>query len=175
MPENTTITLTESEAALFGDILIFVLLFVLVFYILTVIASWKILVKAGEKGWKALIPIYNVYVLYKIVKMQKWFWITLCASFIYSIILSLNGYNPDTNQFNENLTVGNTVAVGISTVVMMAIGLYVQITYAIRTSRAFGHGAAFAVGLFFFQNIFWLILGFGSSKYHKKYVAKLKG
>lgn len=174
MPETTTITLTGSEAALFNNMLASFLLFALIFYILTVIASWKILTKAGEKGWKALIPIYNVYVLYKIVKMQKWFWITLCASFVYGMILALNGYNPDTNKFSDNLTVGNTVAIGISTIVMMAIGLYVQITYAIRTSRAFGHGTAFAVGLFFFQNIFWLILGFGGSKYNKKYVAKLK-
>ena len=35
-------------------------------YVLLVIADWKIFAKAGEAGWKSLIPIYNLYVLCKI-------------------------------------------------------------------------------------------------------------
>ena len=35
--------------------------------ILTIIANWKIFTKAGEKGWKTLIPIYNLVTLFKIV------------------------------------------------------------------------------------------------------------
>lgn len=34
--------------------------------ILTIIANWKIFTKAGEKGWKSLIPIYGTVVLFKI-------------------------------------------------------------------------------------------------------------
>ena len=37
------------------------------FYVLIIVAQWKIFVKAGQEGWKALIPIYNVVVLYKII------------------------------------------------------------------------------------------------------------
>jgi len=35
---------------------------------------WKIFEKAGEKGWKALIPIYNYYIWLKIIK-RPWWWI----------------------------------------------------------------------------------------------------
>ena len=41
------------------------------------VAEWKILTKAGEEGWKCLIPIYNVYVLSKIVGISFWY-ILLC-------------------------------------------------------------------------------------------------
>lgn len=38
----------------------------LVSYVLLAIAGWKMFEKAGEAGWKALIPIWNTYILYKI-------------------------------------------------------------------------------------------------------------
>ena len=35
--------------------------------VLLIIAQWKMFEKAGEGGWKSLIPFYNVYTLVKIV------------------------------------------------------------------------------------------------------------
>lgn len=40
--------------------------------ILTVIANWKIFVKAGKPGWAALIPIYNLVVLYQVAGVSPW-------------------------------------------------------------------------------------------------------
>lgn len=173
MNQTTTIELTQREAEVVGGTLIMVCIFALIFYILTVIAGWKIFEKAGEKGWKALIPIYNVYIMYKIVKMQKWFWITLLASFIFGMCCGFAGYDPNLNNF-ENLSMGGAITVGVAAIVYAIIALYVEITYSIRTARAFGHGVGFAVGLILLPSIFWLIIGFGSSKYNKKYVDKLK-
>ena len=34
--------------------------------VLAIIAMWKIFQKAGEEGWKAIIPFYNAYTLVKI-------------------------------------------------------------------------------------------------------------
>ena len=34
--------------------------------ILGIIAMWKIFVKAGEPGWAAIVPFYNIYTLFKI-------------------------------------------------------------------------------------------------------------
>jgi len=31
------------------------------------VAEWRIYTKAGEHGWAVLIPIYNMYVLYRII------------------------------------------------------------------------------------------------------------
>lgn len=42
------------------------------------IGMWKLYEKAGEKGWKCLIPIYNDYILYEIVYGNGWkFFLTL--------------------------------------------------------------------------------------------------
>lgn len=42
-------------------------LFAGVLGLISVIALWKIFTKAGEEGWKAIIPFYNLYVLTKLV------------------------------------------------------------------------------------------------------------
>ncbi len=65
----------------------------LVIFILIVAAWWQIFVKAGEEGWKAIIPIYNIIVLLKIVG-REWWWILLLlipfVGFIVWIIVSLD-------------------------------------------------------------------------------------
>src|SRR5580698_7289796 len=40
----------------------------------TIAGRWRIFEKAGEKGWKALIPIYNYYIWLKLLK-RPWWWI----------------------------------------------------------------------------------------------------
>jgi signal peptidase I len=50
---------------------------VLIVIILAALAGlWKVFEKAGEKGWKALIPVYNIYVWLNIIKKPKW-WIVI--------------------------------------------------------------------------------------------------
>ena len=34
----------------------------IVWIVIAIIASWKIFTKAGEDGWKCLIPFYNQYI-----------------------------------------------------------------------------------------------------------------
>ena len=33
---------------------------------LTILANWLMFMKAGEAGWKSIIPVYNTYTAYKI-------------------------------------------------------------------------------------------------------------
>ena len=35
--------------------------------VLMIVCHWKIFTKAGEKGWKCLIPFYNIWTQYKII------------------------------------------------------------------------------------------------------------
>ena len=166
------LTSTE-EAALAGGILggmfVAMLTFGLIYYILLVIAGWKIFEKAGEKGWKSLIPIYNTYIFYKIVGMKNYFWAILIMSFAFSLITTALGQG--TQMQSMNLATGAGVFSFILSLAFCIFALVVSVMYAIRTSKAFGHGGLFAVGLFFLSGIFLLILGFGKSKYNKKLVA----
>lgn len=54
---------------------------------------WKVYTKAGEPGWAAIIPIYNVVVLLKIVGRPIW-WVVLflipVVNFIAAIIVSID-------------------------------------------------------------------------------------
>ena len=68
------------------------LILVIAFYVLLVIADWKIFSKAGEDGWKSLIPIYNLYIYVKIMdgKGVKFLLLLIpIAGFIYEIMLML--------------------------------------------------------------------------------------
>lgn len=40
--------------------------------VLAIVAMWKIFEKAGEPGWAAIIPFYNLYVLFKITWGSGW-------------------------------------------------------------------------------------------------------
>ncbi len=42
-----------------------------------IVSYWKLFNKAGERGWKCLIPFYNDYVRYKITWKPAVFWAIL--------------------------------------------------------------------------------------------------
>ena len=46
----------------------------LIYYIFYMIANWRIFSKAGEPGWKSLIPFYNVYTEYKLMWKPQLAW-----------------------------------------------------------------------------------------------------
>lgn len=82
-------TTTTSSGSGFNPV---VTLLYLVFIVALVAAMWKIFEKAGEKGWKALIPFYNTWVLFEIAGKPGW-WIVLCliplVNIYISVVLSL--------------------------------------------------------------------------------------
>lgn len=73
----------------FAIILAVIFLIMLIGYIVWKVAYWKIFSKAGEKGWKSLIPIYDQYVLCRIVGVSPW-WLLICAA--SGILSSISGF-----------------------------------------------------------------------------------
>ena len=128
------------------------LILALVWWILQIIANWNIFTKAGEAGWKSLIPIYGDYVSYKIAWQTSYFWLSFILGIVASYVSSAN--------LNESMFL--TV---IATLLRIVIAV-INIMYCVKLSRAFGHGIGFAIGLILLQPIFLLILGFGSDPYY---------
>ena len=128
------------------------LILALVWWILQIIANWNIFTKAGEAGWKSLIPIYGDYVSYKIAWQTSYFWLSFILGIVASYVASAN---PDEGMFLA-------VIVTLLRIVLTVI----NIMYCVKLSRAFGHGIGFAIGLILLQPIFLLILGFGSDPYY---------
>jgi hypothetical protein len=62
------------------------ILFYLGFLIVYAIGAWKMYEKAGQPGWACLIPIYNFYVLCKIVGRPGWWVILLFIPFVNVVI-----------------------------------------------------------------------------------------
>ena len=122
-------------------------------WILQIIANWRIFIKAGEAGWKSIIPIYGDYISYKIAWQPAYFWLTLILGIVSS-------YLQGTLETRESLTVYMLV---ILIKVILAI---ISIMYSIKLARAFGRGIGFAIGLILLQPIFMLILGFGDDRYY---------
>ena len=51
-------------------------IFYLIFLVATIAGFWQVFEKAGEAGWKSIIPIWNTLVLLRIVGRPIW-WIVL--------------------------------------------------------------------------------------------------
>src|ERR1700722_15112806 len=65
--------------------------FIAVIVVVVVIAGmWKVFTKAGKAGWAAIVPIYNTYMLLKIVNRPSW-WLILffipVVNFVATIVV----------------------------------------------------------------------------------------
>ena len=151
----------EMEEAQMGFIAISSLIFLggmylmiaFAWWILQIIANWRIFIKAGEAGWKSIIPIYGDYISYKIAWQPAYFWLTLILGIISS-------YLQGTLETGESLTIYMIV------ILIKIILAVISIMYSIKLARAFGRGIGFAIGLILLQPIFMLILGFGDDRYY---------
>ena len=76
--------------------------------ILVILAMWKIFVKAGEPGWAAIIPFYNLYILFKIVYGNGWKFLLLLIP-IANIVFLILVYGKLAKVFGK----GNGFAVGL--------------------------------------------------------------
>lgn len=117
-------------------------------YIIRAAGYWKAFQKAGEPGWKAIIPLYNTYTRYKLSWNTKMFWISLA-------LWVAEGALPDTDGSIASLA---RLAVSVGLLVVYVKGFH-------KASTAFGHGVGFTVGLLLLEPVFALILGLGSSRY----------
>lgn len=150
--------------------------------VLTIIAFWKIFQKAGEKGWKAIIPFYNQYTEFKIFWTTKWFWITFIVvaslMMIGSVAVGLAIFTAidagieasilsDASRISALLGAGGAL---FGILIIMAGGIFciiIDIMLKNRISKSFGHGAGFTCGLVFLEPIFIMILAFNKDKYKK--------
>lgn len=53
-----------------------------IFCLFIVVCWWRIFSKAGQKGWKILIPIYNIYIMSKVAKVPTWAFVMVLIPFV---------------------------------------------------------------------------------------------
>ena len=60
-------------------------------WVFMIFVMWKIFVKAGEEGWKAIIPIYNSVVKFKFLGLNPWLVLLFLIPFVnIAMIIILN-------------------------------------------------------------------------------------
>ncbi len=57
--------------------------------VLMIASMWKVFTKAGQPGWAAIIPIYNVIVLLQVVGKPVWWIILFLIPFVNLIMMIL--------------------------------------------------------------------------------------
>ena len=122
----------------------------IVAYIITALGYCKMFKKAGEPGWKGLVPFYNQYILYKISWRTNMFFIWLVLDIAFAVL----------NRFREDNLILCLIAI-----VVGILGIVIDAKSCGRVSKAYGRGLGTAVGLFFLPVIFSWILGLGSAQY----------
>lgn len=80
--EYTTTTTTTNDGNGAGIIVGIIL------GVISIIALWKVFQKAKQPGWAAIIPIYNTYILLKLVGRPGW-WVLLYLIPFVNIIVHL--------------------------------------------------------------------------------------
>lgn len=137
----------------------------LAFIALAIIAYWRIFVKAGEEGWKAIIPFYNAYTAMKLFWKTSIFWIGIGLGVGASIGYGMASYGVVALAIYGGG--GNAAVMVIGFILAFGCGItafVLEIMFLNRVSKAFGHGAGFTVGLVFLNFIFILILAFSKSE-----------
>lgn len=132
------------------------LIVALIWWLLQIAANWRIFTKAGEDGWKSIIPVYSDYISYKIAWQPSYFWLTLILGIVASVISAATTGGGDGT---------NTTILLVISLLRLIMGI-ISILYSFKLAKAFGRGTGFALGLIFLQPIFLLILGFGNDSYY---------
>ncbi|MDX8142946.1 DUF5684 domain-containing protein [Lentzea sp. BCCO 10_0061] len=80
---------TTIDPAVSTGIGVFGTIIYLALAIFGVVVFWKTFTKAGQPGWAAIIPIYNIYVLLKVAGRPGWWLILLLIPIVNIVILAI--------------------------------------------------------------------------------------
>ena len=78
---------SNSQAAAAGAGVGMVFIVELALLVLIIAALWRIFTKAGQPGWAALIPFYNLYVLLQVAGKPGWWLILMLIPLVNLVIL----------------------------------------------------------------------------------------
>ncbi len=130
------------------------------FYLLAaLIGRWMVLKKAGKPAWHSIIPVLSRYDLYDIS------WI----GWIGFVVIGFQILNILVSPANSSLRPGFAALIYFgSFAVYFGLGMVMKL----KLARSFGKGIAFSFGLFFMEDLMFLILAFDKSRYYGRTLQK---
>jgi hypothetical protein len=97
----------------------FIALFSVALLVFLIVSLWKVFTKAGQPGWSAIVPIYNTYILLKIVGRPVWWLLLFFIPLVNYVIPFILGV--DLAKSFKKSTVFGIVALGLVSPVGYAI------------------------------------------------------
>lgn len=183
----------EIAKATLSSTIMMAVVMLIVTYVVEAIAFRACMKKAGVEGWKAFIPVYNLYVMYKIVGLNGFLSVFRAIYIIAEIIIvistmSFMGKLDDMvseNKKSQKSVVyaleasnsakkvekeveefsGSIIAVTILSYVGSIGAFVVGIFFAIKMRAAYNLPGGFIAGLILVPVIFYFIVGFGKYEY----------
>ena len=156
----------ETIAAFIAAFAIFfgiIMLIAIAFAVLNCIALWKLYEKAGEPGWSAIVPVYNMMQQIKIATGDfKLAWIYLA---LYGGYFVINTMSSIFTTFASDSDAAAIVTMAVSVLMMLVslplavLGGYTSYMFA----KSYGKSQAFCILSIFFSGITVLIMGFDKS------------
>ena len=144
MTEADMTTLLNGFVGAALGLAIFVSILCIAAIVLEIIGLWKTFNKAGQPGWAAIIPFYNLFILVKTAKMEWWHFLIVAGLMIV--------YYLEIKYVS--------VCAALAAVVYMFV-------INIKLAKAFGRGAGLGVVCTLIPCVGYMILGCGSAKYQK--------
>lgn len=147
-----------STAGVAGGLIAGMMMFIVVIIIISLvietlklIGTWKMLTKAGESGWKSLIPFYNQWTLCKVAGISPYWVLEMIIVSMLNAVL--------------NGILGSPVISGILSLIVYANTIYFWVILSISLAKSFGKDTGFGVATFFFSFITYPMMGMGSATY----------
>ena len=147
-----------STAGVAGGLIAGMMMFIVVIIIISLvietlklIGTWKMLTKAGESGWKSLIPFYNQWTLCKVAGISPYWVLEMIIVSMLNAVL--------------NGILGSPVISGILSLIVYANTIYFWVILSISLAKSFGKDTGFGLATFFFSFITYPMMGMGSATY----------
>ena len=165
--------------------------------VIEIAAMWKVFVKAGQPGWAAIIPVFNLVVLFKIagrslsylILLFVWMWMVPFILFLgleesffsvlsrLAIAVVILFFVPTVPYFMFLMLLGPAVAM-LFTIPIVPIFTFLSLLafpfaypflVPIAIAKRFGKGPGFGLGLAFLGFIFFPILAWGNVQYQTEF------
>lgn len=139
---------------------------------LSVVGTWLLFEKADEKGWKALIPFYGDYILFKIAGKKKWFILHMisfviacvaCSAIVIALVfgmvyvLTLGQVSPGGLESVASVPLVLALILLVGGACCCALVARYQLCKGLRQKMSLSTGLT--VGLFFLPEVFVFVLG----------------
>ncbi len=131
--------------------------------ILRIIANWKLYEKAGEPGWSAIVPVYNMMQMIKIATgtyKLAWVYLGLYGGyFVANMLLSFFPLFINDTETASLVTLGLTVLLMLVAIPMIVLGGYISYMFP----KSYGKSPTFCALSIIFNSITFIIMGFEKS------------